>query len=71
MATPATPSPEDILRALNTARTAPSKLVPLLESWRARFQGKMLCLPGRTRLLTQEGVAAVDEALAFLREAKP
>ena len=71
MATPATPTPEDVFDALNTARTAPSKLIPLLEGWRAKFQGKMLCLPSRTRLLTQEGVAAVDEALAFLREAKP
>jgi len=52
-------------------RTAPTSLVPTLRLWRDSFQGSMLCLPGRVRLATNEGAAAVEEAIDFLTSQQP
>ncbi|MEO7724732.1 MAG: CAP domain-containing protein [Chthoniobacterales bacterium] len=42
-----------------------------LEELRGRFQGNILLLSGKTALWTHEGIGAVDEAIRFLRLAKP
>ena len=35
------------------------------------MSGNVLVLPGRTRLRTKEGIAALDEAIRFLQNAQP
>ncbi len=42
-----------------------------LESQRAFFKGKRFERPGEIPLITQEGVAALDDAIRYLRSAKP
>ena len=62
---------EDVFASINVARTNPAKFERILSQWRSCFAGNLLCLPGQLKLATNEGVAAVDEALAFLRSTKP
>ena len=62
---------EDVFAEINAARTDPLALIHILSQWRSCFQGNLLCLPGKLKLGTNEGVAAVDEAIAFLRSTKP
>jgi uncharacterized protein YkwD len=66
----ATLEPE-IVTELNLARTRPAEYATYLEQLRPLFSGKEYTPPGRTTLLTQEGVPALEEAISFLRAAKP
>lgn len=60
--------PEKVLAELNRARTQPALYADFLAGRRAAYQpDKILVLPGQTPLETQEGVAALDEAIAALR----
>jgi uncharacterized protein YkwD len=65
--------PDQVLAALNRARTDPAWFVSVLEQYRARMQGRRYLKPGTTNswILTQEGTAAVDEAIAVLRATPP
>ena len=65
-------SPE-VLIALNRARSDPAGFAAVLEQYRARLHGKRYLEPGtpNTWIVTQEGVAAVDEAIAVLRATAP
>lgn len=60
-----------VLRELNLARENPSLYASFIEELRPHFQGNILALPGRTMLRTKEGVAALDEAIHFLRSTRP
>lgn len=60
-----------VVREMNLARQHPEIYAGYLEELRGRFQGRILLLPGKTALRTLEGVGAVDEAIRFLRLAKP
>ncbi len=60
-----------VVREMNLARQNPGIYADYLEELRGRFQGKILVLPGQTMLRTREGVGAVDDAIRFLRRAKP
>ncbi len=60
-----------VVREMNLARQHPAIYADYLTEMRGQFQGKNLVLPGRTVLRTHEGVAAVDDAIRFLRRAKP
>jgi uncharacterized protein YkwD len=64
---------EAVLRALNRARTDPAGFAVVLQHHRARLQGRHYLAPGtaNTWIATQEGVAAVDEAIAVLRGTPP
>jgi uncharacterized protein YkwD len=63
---------QDILAELNLARTQPAQYAGKLRAFRALFQGKNYRKPGSNMLMvTQEGVAAVDEAIAFLERQAP
>ncbi|MUG94764.1 CAP domain-containing protein [Scytonema sp. UIC 10036] len=62
---------QQVIVEMNRVRTNPQAYIPIMESYRQRFQGKKVKLSERVFLLTQEGVTAVDEALDFLRNARP
>lgn len=68
---PGVPKPADILAEINSARANPAKYATYLEAMKKQFQGNTWQRPGRTGLTTHEGVAAVDEAIRFLKSAKP
>ena len=53
---------------INLIRTNPSYLIPDLERLAKSFQGKSYRMPGTDlKIVTVEGRAAVDEAIAFLK----
>ncbi|WP_017307248.1 CAP domain-containing protein [Spirulina subsalsa] len=60
-----------VLREINSVRTNPSAYADWLESQRVHFNGNLLEIPGEPTIETQEGVDALDEAIRFLREARP
>jgi uncharacterized protein YkwD len=60
-----------VIREMNLARQNPAAYAAYLEDLRTHFNGRFLVLPGRTKIYTREGLAAVDEAVRFLRSTKP
>lgn len=63
-----TPLERAVLDAINAARADPAAYAESLKTYRGYFDGKIVRYPGNpTGLITEEGVAAVDEAIAFLR----
>ncbi|MCW6035672.1 CAP domain-containing protein [Spirulina subsalsa FACHB-351] len=60
-----------VWREINSLRTNPSAYADWLESQRVHFNGNLLEIPGEPTITTQEGVDALDEAIRFLREARP
>lgn len=62
----------EVLSEINLARTNPRGYAGHLREFRRQFEGKAYRLPGtRTRVVTSEGVAAVDEAIRFLTRQRP
>ena len=64
---------DEVLIALNRARTDPAGFAAVLQQYRVRMDGKRYLKPGTTNvwIVTQEGTAAVDEAIAVLRATAP
>lgn len=64
---------QDVLAAMNEARTNPQAYATIVQAWKDRFQGdgKTVVMENGARLMTFEGVAAVDETIAFLQKAQP
>lgn len=61
-----------IVAELNFARTQPRRYAGRLRDYRRYFRGKIVHYPGKPEgLRTVEGVAAVDEAIAFLERQAP
>jgi uncharacterized protein YkwD len=60
-----------VIREMNLARQNPALYATFVEELRARMNGNLMILPGRTRIRTKEGAAALDEAIRFLRNAQP
>jgi uncharacterized protein YkwD len=60
-----------IIREINTARQNPALYAAFVEETRRNYSGKVRLMPGNVRLCTREGVRAVDEAIRFLRSARP
>jgi uncharacterized protein YkwD len=65
------PLEKEALDEMNLARTQPQKYADYVAEWKQYYTGKVLLRPGHQRLTTLDGVAAVDEAIAFLRAATP
>ncbi len=66
------PAEVEIIDEMNLARTEPQKYVAFLEEYKKYYKGNVFAPPWNQRgLMTVEGVAAVDEAVNFLRAAKP
>jgi uncharacterized protein YkwD len=61
----------EIVREMNFARQHPQIYARQLEELRDHFRGDVLVLPGRTVLRTREGAGALDDAIRFLRCARP
>jgi uncharacterized protein YkwD len=63
---------EQVLAGINEVRTDPAGYAAKLRQYRGYFDANVVLLPGReVGLRTKEGVAAVDEAIAFLARQKP
>ncbi len=62
---------DEVLAEINLARANPTDYARYLEDLRRKYKGKELKFSDGDVLITNEGVAAVDEAIKFLRSAKP
>lgn len=56
----------EVVREVNLARSDPQQYTALLEQWKAFYKGRRIERPGKPTILTEEGVAAVDEAIGYL-----
>ena len=62
-----TPFEARVLQALNAVRSDPAGFVATLKAFRGSFEGAGYTRPGtRIRIVTNEGVAAVDDAITSL-----
>jgi len=62
---------QDLLTEINFARANPVAYIPFLEQYKKYYDGKLVRFPGGSMLVTNEGVAALEDAIAFLRTLKP
>src|SRR5205809_5874427 len=60
-----------IIHEMNLARQNPTLYATFVEQTRQNYSGGVCLLPGNVRLRTHEGVRALDDAIQFLRRAKP
>lgn len=59
---------EEIVRELNFVRTNPKQYATeVLEPRLKHFEGKIYAEPGKVRLLTREGIAALQECISVLK----
>ena len=61
----------NVVRELNLARQNPARYAAFLEQLKPYYVGKYIKRPGKPAIITNEGVAALDEAIRFLKYAKP
>lgn len=60
-----------VLDEINLARTNPLKYLEFAKDLRKSMAGRVIKRSGKPTILTQEGTAAVDEAIGFLRSVRP
>ncbi len=62
---------QDVIKETNLARTNPRAYAVKLKEFLKLYKGRLIELPGKTPLMTQEGVQPVREAIAFLMKVEP
>lgn len=62
---------KSVLDEMNLARTNPTQYAAYLEAWRSYYKGKTFKQPGVAAVETVEGAPALEEAINFLKSAKP
>jgi uncharacterized protein YkwD len=62
---------KEVVRELNLARTNPAAYAEYIEDFKKHYVGKYISIEGETRIVTREGVPAVNEAIAYLKAVKP
>ncbi len=62
---------QDLIAEINLARTRPAEYAAYLEALRPMFAGKEYRRPGKSALVTEEGAAPLEEAIKFMRAARP
>ena len=65
-----TPMEEEIVKQINLARMDPYVFIKDLERMRSYYKGNILELPGEFSVETKEGVAALDDALKYLKKSR-
>ncbi|MEP6706677.1 MAG: CAP domain-containing protein [Pyrinomonadaceae bacterium] len=62
----------EVIQEINLARAHPEKYVAYLQEYKKYYNGKICSSPTRARpVMTSEGVAAIDEAIRFLKSSNP
>jgi uncharacterized protein YkwD len=62
---------QQVINEMNLVRSNPKAYISVMQSYRAKFEGNRVKISERNYLITQEGAKAVDEAIAFLKKARP
>jgi uncharacterized protein YkwD len=62
---------KEIVKEVNLARTNPGAYAAWLRGQRQHYRGTQLRRPGEVPIRTKEGLAAVDEAMRWLRKQRP
>jgi uncharacterized protein YkwD len=62
---------QDIVTETNRVRNNPQSYIQVMNDWKKKFNGKNARISDRTYLKTQEGTPAIDEAINYLKTAKP
>jgi len=65
------PQEKEILAEINLARTNPTQYLRYLEDFKPFYHGKEIKYADGSTLVTNEGVSALEEAIAFVRSLKP
>lgn len=60
-----------VIIELNRARSNPAGYAKKLEDFKKHYVGNYIYFAGRTQVVTQEGVSAVNEAIEFLKSTAP
>jgi uncharacterized protein YkwD len=61
----------EIFNEVNSLRANPGEFIKYLEQLRPNFSGTLLTYSNGTRMITNEGVAGIDDAIATLKKTKP
>ncbi len=62
---------QQVISEMNKVRTNPQAYISILENYKQRFQGNRVQVANQVFMQTIEGEKAVDEAIAFLKDATP
>lgn len=62
---------QETIDEINLARANPSAYIKFLEQFKQYYRGREIHYPDGFVLVTNEGVAPLDEAIAFMRSLKP
>jgi hypothetical protein len=62
---------QGVLAELNLARTQPARYAEHLAGLRRYYHGREFRLPDKPILITQEGLPALEEAIAYLQQVQP
>ncbi len=62
---------KEVIIEMNKVRTNPKSYIPIMEEYKKRFRGNRVKIGERKYIQTKEGIAVVDEAIAYLSKVRP